>query len=268
MKNVLQMAGILHAQNQADDTDVAPRTLRAVGRSPVLLVCEHASARIPSEFHNLGLDSSDLTSHIAWDLGAFETARHLSATLDAALIYSTVSRLIYDCNRPPTAKSAVPERSEATPIPGNAGLSATDREARAERFYKPFERLLCQTLDQRPQPTALVTVHSFTPVYLNKRRTVEIGVLHDADSRLADALLDVASPYKVERNAPYGPEDGVMHTLREHALPRGILNVMIEVRNDLLSTPAQCAEMADTLAGWLTQALERCAPSLAQERRQ
>ena len=35
-------------------------------------------------------------------------------------------------------------------------------------------------------------------------------------------------------NEPYGPEDGVLHTLNLHAAPRGLRHAMIEIRNDFL----------------------------------
>jgi predicted N-formylglutamate amidohydrolase len=268
MKKSFQMAGVLQTKNQAEKADFAPRILHTSGRSPVLLVCEHAAARIPEDFHDLGLAGRELVSHIAWDPGAFETAKCLSQRLDAALIYSTVSRLVYDCNRPPEAESAIPAQSETTFVPGNSDLSVADRRSRVARFYAPFESLLSKTLDNRTDPSVLVTIHSFTPVYRGEQRTVEIGILHDSDSRLADALLHVSDGFQIERNAPYGPDDGVTHTLRRHALPRGILNVMIEVRNDLITTPEQCAKMADTLSEWLSQALELCAPTSAGEARE
>lgn len=230
-----------------------------------MLVCEHASARIPPEFQDLGLDRSDLDSHIAWDPGAYETAKGLSAALDAPLVYSTVSRLVYDCNRPPDAADAMPACSEDTSIPGNTNLTSSDRQSRIARYYQPFEALLYETLDDRPGVTALVTVHSFTPVYRGQARSVEVGILHDRDSRLADALLQVALGFNIQRNAPYGPEDGVTHTLRHHALPRDILNVMIEIRNDLIASSEQCARMADTLADWVSRALEQFPTGTAAE---
>ena len=111
----------------------------------------------------------------------------------------------------------------------------------------------------------LVTVHSFTPVYKGQTRAVEIGILHDVDARLADAVLQVAAGYNVQRNAPYGPADGVTHTLRRHALPRRLLNVMLEVRNDLIATSEDCAEMAETLVDWLTRARALCAVAKPEE---
>lgn len=259
LKNALIKVGAVQVQQDGQGGDFAPRVENPAGCHDVVLVCEHASARIPAEYQDLGLTRADLTSHIAWDPGAFDTAARLSAILDAPLVHSTVSRLVYDCNRPPDAPSAMPVLSEDTPIPGNEGLSAADKESRVVRYYRPFEALLAKTLAGRPGASVMVTVHSFTPVYRGQARAVEIGILHDTDPRLAEALLQVADGYRIERNEPYGPADGVTHTLRHHAIPRNLMNVMLEIRNDLIATPDQCAKMAETLAGWLTRALDQCA---------
>lgn len=245
--------------------EIAPKVFNPDGRHPFVLICEHACPAMPSEFNGLGLDDAQLGSHIAWDPGALATATRLSELLDAPLIHTTVSRLIYDCNRPPDALDAMPARSEATNIPGNQALTESDKKTRVEMFYRPFERLIAGTLDARPHTLGLFTVHSFTPVYLGVPRPVEVGILHDDDARLADALLGIASGYVIARNQPYGPEDGVTHTLRRHALPRGLLNVMIEIRNDLLATPGQCTDMAGTLADWLAKSLKQLATQPAQE---
>ncbi|MEM8797979.1 MAG: N-formylglutamate amidohydrolase, partial [Pseudomonadota bacterium] len=85
------------------------------------------------------------------------------------------------------------------------------------------------------------------------------------DARLADALLNIAEGYDIRRNEPYGPEDGVTHTLKRHALPRNLLNVMIEIRSDLIETPEECAAMADTLAAWLVKSLEPLSAPRLQE---
>ena len=231
------------------------------GAGRCLIVCEHASNAIPAGFDNLGLEGAALDSHIAWDPGALALARAMSALLDAPLVAQRVSRLLYDCNRPPEAESAVPALSEVTRIPGNTGLSAAAREARVARFYVPFRDALAACIERRTdsgRPPAIVTVHSFTPVYHGVRRETGLGILHDTDTRLADALLETTKDgmdLVVRRNRPYGPEDGVTHTLVEHGLSRGLLNVMLEVRNDLIGDGASQAAMARWLSRCLTAAL-------------
>ena len=59
----------------------------------------------------------------------------------------------------------------------------------------------------------------------------------------------------VHRNQPYGPQDGVTHTLAEHGVARGLLNVMLEIRNDLIGDPTAQDAMAEWLAGCVAEAL-------------
>lgn len=235
--------------------------INPAGRSAVLLVCEHASNFVPVVFDNLGLSDALLHSHIAWDPGALAVAKVLSATLDAPLIAQRVSRLVYDCNRPPQVVSAVPAISELHPIPGNSGLSAVERYARVESVYQPFQQAVGVVLDDRldaGQKPVLVTVHSFTPFYKGARRDVELGILYDSDARLAEALLRAVNngpEIDARLNQTYGPADGVTHTLAEQALLRGLLNVMIEIRNDLIGDAAGQESVGTWLADCLRQAL-------------
>ena len=56
-------------------------------------------------------------------------------------------------------------------------------------------------------------------------------------------------------NAPYSAEDDVTHTLRVQATPYGLPNAMLEIRNDLIATPAAEMAMADQLAPVLNMGL-------------
>ena len=229
------------------------------GRSAAVLVCEHASCAIPSVLDGLGLTEAASQSHAAWDPGALAVALRVSQRLDAVLIASTVSRLVYDCNRPPSAPDAMPAKSEIFDVPGNVGLTQADRDARTNTYYLPFQTTLAAQISKMAAPI-IVTIHSFTPVYNGQTRAVEIGVLHDTDTRLADAMLGTAAAHTsalVLRNEPYGPGNGVTHTLREHALPGGHLNVMLEIRNDLIAAPTAQAEMGDMIAAWVADAVSQ-----------
>ncbi len=219
-----------------------------------VIACEHASHHIPDEFAGLGLAPEARRAHVAWDPGAKAVAAGLAERLGAPLVAATVSRLVYDINRPPEAPDAIPETSEVFEIPGNRGLSAAQKAARAARIHAPFHAALARLLAAAPE-AALVTMHSFTPVWFGKPRAVELGILHDADPRLADAVL-AAAPHGIDarRNEPYGPEHGVTHTLRLHAIPEGRPNVMIEIRNDLIADEAGQRRFADLLAAALRSA--------------
>jgi predicted N-formylglutamate amidohydrolase len=69
-------------------------------------------------------------------------------------------------------------------------------------------------------------------------------------------MLAIPSTMEIQRNQPYGPDDGVTHTLKLHALPNGLLNVMIEIRNDLIATVADQKRVADELSTMISQALD------------
>ncbi len=235
-----------------------PLVVNAGGVSPVIVVCEHASCFIPPELHSLGLSAENLKSHIVWDPGAMAVASAISSRLDAVLVAGQVSRLVYDCNRPPVSQDAIRAKSEMFDIPGNLALSQAERDARIALVYEPFRTCLEGVISKHQAPRVIVTIHSFTPVYHGEVRAVEVGIVHDQDSRLADAMLTNAHRHtslNVLRNEPYGPDDGVTHTLRESALPAGLHNVMIEIRNDLLATRQEQDAMGAMLSGWIISGL-------------
>lgn len=230
-------------------------------RGPVVIVCEHASHRLPRSLGTLGLQPDARTAHIAWDPGALGVALAMGEALDATVYHQNYSRLIYDCNRPPEAPDAMPAKSEIYDIPGNLDIDPVERAARVAEIYRPFAQGLEALLAGRRKEgreTVLVTMHSFTPVYRGKARSVEIGILHDADARLADRMLAIAPDLTgriCRRNDPYGPDDGVTHTLKEHGLKNGLMNVMIEVRNDLIADRAAELQMAASLSETIRRAL-------------
>lgn len=234
--------------------------VNANSESPFVLVCEHAGHRIPKTLGTLGLAKSDLARHIAWDIGAEAVARRLAELLGAPLILQRYSRLVYDCNRPPDSSDAIPAVSESTPIPGNQKLTPDTKLSRIEAIYQPFHAAVAALLDSRAvrgMSSILITVHSFTPVYKGVRRALDLGILHDHDRRFADALLAMfrrAKSLVVRRNEPYGPQDGVCHTLNLHAGIRGLRHAMIEIRNDLISDEEGQLRWADRLAEMLEHA--------------
>jgi len=234
--------------------------VNAESNSPFVLVCEHAGRRIPKSLGALGLAQAELTRHIAWDIGAEAVARRVADLLGAPLVLQRYSRLVYDCNRPPDSADAIPAVSELTPIPGNQKLDPESRLSRIEAIYRPFHASLAALLDLRAVrsiSSILVTIHSFTPVYKGVRRVLDLGILHDRDRRFADALLsrfNKIAALAVRRNEPYGPNDGVCHTLNLHAGIRGLHHAMIEIRNDLIADEAGQGSWARRLAEGLAEA--------------
>lgn len=231
--------------------------LNEAGPSRYVLICEHAANRIPRKLGSLGLGPADLDRHIAWDIGAERVARVLARLLDAPLVLQRYSRLAYDCNRPPESPDAMPAVSETTPIPGNEKLTPQDRLDRTASIYRPYHTAAAEVLDARAAhrtDTIVVSIHSFTPVYKGRARTVELGILFDRDPVLARQLVKGFPNIDARLNEPYGPADGVLHTLNLHASPRGLRHAMIEIRNDLISDERRQDEWAQRLSVPLIQA--------------
>ena len=255
MKNNFQM---LLDESNALAAEQVVGTHNAAGDHRLVLVCEHASNWVPPAFRDLGLDSAALSSHAAWDPGALGVAENLASSLDAPLVFGRVSRLVYDCNRPPDAADAILPVTEAFSVPGNTGLTDGQHAERVDQVYRPFQHLLEATVAKAPPDAALVTVHSFTPVYCGQQRTAEIGILHGEDPRLALTMMALADRHtgkQVRLNEPYGPQVGGAHTLDLHGCRNCLINVMSEIRNDLIETADQQAAVAGELAGWLRQAI-------------
>ncbi|TCZ52750.1 N-formylglutamate amidohydrolase [Roseicella aquatilis] len=240
----------------------APVTLlNPEGAAACVLLCEHASNHVPAEYRDLGLPPEELQRHIAWDIGAAALAGRLSARLDAPLLLGGVSRLVIDLNRPPGSPTSIPEVSEATPIPGNRALSASERARREAAWFAPFDAAVRRVLDARAaagRPTVVIGVHSFTPVYLGERRPWQAGVLYACATHFAAALVAAlaAEPgLLIGDNQPYRIEPEMDWTVPVHGDARGLDAALIEVRQDLLAGDAAIEAWARRLARALRTAM-------------
>jgi predicted N-formylglutamate amidohydrolase len=224
------------------------------GRSPFLFTSDHYGRLIPKTLGDLGLPESELVRHIAWDIGIAGVAERLSKELDAHLIAQRYSRLVVDCNRPPRAASAIPLLSEATTVPGNEGLSREDAELRRRAIFEPYHRRIDEVIDQRmaeKQPTILVSLHSFTPVYAGVRRPWHIGTLYHRDRILPPLLLKALraeGDLVVGDNEPYAVGDDTDYTIPVHGEARGLTNSGIEIRQDLIADESGQQQWAERLA--------------------
>jgi predicted N-formylglutamate amidohydrolase len=229
------------------------------GRSPILLICEHASNCLPARYGTLGLEPDERESHIAWDPGALGVAKELSRLLDAPLIHATVSRLVLDLNRDPSAPDSIWTLSERTTIPGNLDLDEGERARRVREVYDAFHDEVDTFADARMTEGrlgAVVSIHSFTPVYRDVPRPWHVGLIFDRDERYARSVetgLKRDPALIVGMNEPYSPADRVFHTLERHAERRGLPPLMIEIRNDLIRTQDGQASWACRLAPLLRE---------------
>jgi predicted N-formylglutamate amidohydrolase len=209
----------------------------------------------------LGLPESELSRHIAWDIGAAGVARLLAAELGAFAILQTYSRLVIDCNRPLGVPSSIATLSEETVIPGNRNIGPEDAERRARAIFTPYHDRIRDELERRArrqQPAVLVAMHTFTPIYQGIARPCHVGILYNRDARLAHALLGLLRRdpmLKVGDNEPYAVSDTSDYGVIEHGERRGIPYVEIEIRQDLVSDEAGQRRWARRFAELLPEAL-------------
>lgn len=230
------------------------------GKAPLLLLCDHATRFIPRSLGRLGLDAAALHRHIAWDIGVAEVTRRLSERFDAPAVLSHFSRLVVDPNRALDNPTLMPEVSDGTVVPGNRDLDEAARQARIDTFHRPYHAAIAARLDALladGRVPVVVSMHSFTPVMHGVARPWEIGILWNRDPRLPLPLMEQlrAAGFTVGDNEPYSGADGHGYTQHTHADRRGLANVLIEVRQDLIESEAGAAVWADRLGTALEAAL-------------
>lgn len=223
------------------------------GLAPCLLLCEHASPDIPSALNGLGLAAHPVDSHWFYDIGAAQVTTHLSESLNAPAILARWSRLVVDLNRSLDHPTAFARTGEGIPVPGNEHLDLSEKTKRAEAYYHPFHRCVSRTIDgilMRGILPALLSIHSFTPVFYGRARPWEIGILWAQDSDLPGRLIRLLTQegFHVGDNEPYDGRKVPGTILNRHGDGRGLPNALIEIRNDLIDTPGKAAALADRLA--------------------
>jgi len=214
--------------------------------SNFLIICDHASKFIPTEYKNLGLDESVLDTHIAYDIGAKEVAIRASNLLQCPLVMSDFSRLLIDPNRGVDDPTLIMKISGGSIIQGNKKISylsdCEDKVNRISSFYDVYHNKISELINksiERGVFPAIISVHSFTPFWEHKKRLVELGILWDSDNRLSDIFFNYFTKHQsqlaIGSNKPYS---GKMKndTLYKHGTKRGLSNVLIEIRQDLISS--------------------------------
>lgn len=242
--------------------DPAPfRVYNAEGKAPILIVCDHASNAVPARLHGLGLLERDLHRHIALDIGAAEMSEKLADRFDAPAILGGYSRLVIDCNRQLDHPSSISTISDETIIPGNAQLSPEDICRRQDACFWPYHRKIeayLRDFDQRGVVPAIISMHAFTPYLAGQNRPWHIGILWDEDDRIARPLIEtlkMRGDFEIGENEPYSGKARFGYTIEEHAEAAGRPGVLIEVREDIISTAEDAFAMGDLLADALSPIL-------------
>lgn len=230
----------------------------------LLLVCDHASNRVPQRLENLGLNDAELARHIGWDIGAADVTRALSDLLGAPAVLAGYSRLAIDCNRSLDHPGLILAESDRTPVPGNVGLDDAQRQARIDELFRPYHAAVDEQVDRLrdlcgpDEWPVVISIHSFTPVFDGFERPWHVGVLWNDDLRLPVPLiarLREDAELVVGDNEPYSARQGFGHTLERHGDAGGLANALIEIRQDLIDTHHGAVEWAQRLAAVLQETL-------------
>jgi predicted N-formylglutamate amidohydrolase len=223
----------------------------------LLVLCDHASNRVPGEYGNLGLPEAEFARHIAFDPGAATVARRLALKLRAPAVMSTFSRLLIDPNRGDDDPTLIMRLSDGTAIPGNAAVDPDERARRLRLYHAPYHAAIEAAIGRAlatGRPPILVSIHSFTPVWRGRYRPWHAGILWDRDDRLAAPLIEALRTdpqLVVGDNEPYS---GALanDTMARHGTARGLAHALVEIRQDLIGEEAGAIAWADRLAATLS----------------
>ena len=233
------------------------------GGSPLLIVADHAGKHFPRRLGQLGLSNAECEGHIAWDIGAGAVCCLIGSALYAVVVRQNYSRLVIDCNRTPGSETSILDLSERTRVPGNIGLSQRHKLARVRELFQPYHDRIATELDRRRaagRPTALISVHSFTPVFQTVARLWHVGVLYNRDPRFAQILMELLHREEglvLGDNGPYSVTDASDYTIPVHGEQRGLHHVALEFCQNLITDEAGQRKLAALFVRLLPQAYER-----------
>jgi len=222
-----------------------------------LILCDHARNTLPAEYGDLGLPPEEFERHIAYDIGAEGVTRRLAAQLGAPAVLSRFSRLLIDPNRGADDPTLVMRLSDGAVVPGNARVDEQEKARRIRNYYEPYHRAVTAAIEsaiEAGHPPAIVSIHSFTPLWRGVRRPWEIGMLWDTDPRLAVPMIEMFRHDPLLTVGDNEPYSGKLRgdTMFTHGTCRGLAHSLVELRQDLIAEEPGQAEWAGRLADVLT----------------
>ena len=203
--------------------------------SPEFIIsCEHAGNSIPEGFEFL-FDRADemLNSHRGWDPGALELAQVMAKQTELKLFFYPYTRLFVEPNRSLGHPKLFSEFTRHLP-------KAKKQEV-INWYYLPYRSNVVESVRQNASkniPTIHISVHTFTPVFDEKTRDFEIGLLYDPKRvqekllcRHWKSILNQALPdFRVRMNEPYrGASDGFTTFLRNLFDEKLYLGIELEI---------------------------------------
>ncbi len=245
----------------APDRDEPPfRVLPGDPSGGCVLICDHATNRMPPGYGGLGVSADQMERHIAYDIGAGAVTMRLSELLGAPAVLANFSRLLIDPNRGEDDPTLIMELSDGAVVPGNARLASDERERRLALYYAPYHAAIERTIDAAiacGRPPAVLSIHTFTESWRGRARPWHGAVLWDKDPRFAQALiagLARDTDLVIGDNEPY---NGRLRNdcMYKHGTARGLAHALVEIRQDLVREAAGQEAWAARLAGVVRELL-------------
>lgn len=208
------------------------------GDAPVVVSCEHGSARMPEGWSWPAEDLWLVGTHWSYDIGAADCARELAAVVGCPALLARFTRLLVDPNRLLDSPTLFRRAAEGRTVQLNARVDDADRDRRLARLYGPYHEAFGRVVASRPA-AVVVAMHSFTPIYEGEARSIDAGVLFDRDEGLALHVTRrlSAAGFHARLNEPYSGRAGMMYAAQQHADAHGRPALELEVRQDLAASP-------------------------------
>lgn len=222
---------------------------------PFLFTCEHASCALPDGIAASATDKRLLAEHWGWDIGARDVVVQLVAKLGGEAVAARFSRLWVDANREADSAALIVKEIAGETVGFNSSVDANERARRLREWFEPYHDEVARAGRAgaaQPMPLELLSVHSFTPLYLGEKRPMEIGVLFNEYDERAHGLGEAleAQGFAVALNAPYSGKtpDRLIYAAQKHGEALGIPYLELEIRQDLIATQSTATEVGNRIA--------------------
>lgn len=226
----------------------------------LIILADHASARLPESYGTLGLEEHEFSRHIAYDIGIEDVATGLNKALNVPVVMSQFSRLLIDPNRGEDDPTLVMCISDGALIEGNARIASSEVDHRIATYYRPYHQAISDQIDNFLETgihPIILSLHSFTDNWRGTPRPWHGGILWDRDHRFVHPLLKALqseSHLHIGDNEPYtGQLKG--DCMYRHGTSRGLAHALLEIRQDLITSKSGQDEWVDRLASHLTTLL-------------